>query len=414
MPSPTAPPSTASPLSATLPHTTTVIPCPPLQPLSRTYRWGLLGAGAISTDFAHAIHSSVPSAAITFVATRPESTAAAKQLAAVHGSSAGCDTGSYDECCHSANVDIVYVGTVHSQHYNHAMLAITAGKHVLVEKPFTVNATQAQRLIAAARTRRVFVMEAMWVRFMPWLVHLKRLLDSGVLGDVRQLIADFSCRFPSSITRAFDPAVGGGSLLDIGIYPLSLSSLLFPSYPSSIQAVASLLPSGVDDSVSVQLAWNGGRQQAQLFTSVSANGPRQVHVVGERGRVVVHDDTVGGGRHWYGSTRMTVVRQTVDGDEASEVEERYEFPLLAAGETEGGWKGEHRVLLAYEAQAVMECIGRGELECAAMTHDETLRVMRLMDAVRQQIGLVYPDDQHNTDDALRDTSGGQASALDVA
>ena len=244
---------------------------------------------------------------------------------------------------------------------------------------------------------------------MPWMVHLRRLLDSGVLGEARQLIADFSCRFPSSITRAFDPAVGGGSLLDIGIYPLSLASWLFPSYPSTIQAVASFLRSGVDDSVSVQLSYNGGRQQAQLFSSVTVNGPRQVHVVGEKGRVVVHDDTVGADRHWYGSTRMTVIRQREAG---SEIEERYEFPLLPAGETQGGWKGEHRVLLAYEAQAVMECIERGELECAEMTHAETLRVMRMMDAVRQQIGLTYLDDSHPADGVK--TDDGRASAVDVA
>ena len=403
MASSTSAPSTASSLSVPLPHTTTVIPCPPLPALPRTYRWGLLGAGAITTDFAHALHSSVPSAAITFVASRPQSAATAKQLASQYGASTGCHTGSYIECCKSANVDIVYVGTVHTQHYDHALLAINAGKHVLVEKPFTVTAAQAQQLVTAARARRVFMMEAMWVRFMPWMTHLRRLVDSGQLGEIRQLIADFSCRFPSSITRAFDLAVGGGSLLDIGIYPLSLASFLFHTYPSTIQAVASFLPSGVDDSVSVQLAYNGGRQQAQLFSSVTVNGPRTVHVVGEKGRVVVHDDTVGGGRHWYGSTRMTVIRQKADGEqqgEGAEVEERYQFPLLTAGETQAGWKGEHRVLLAYEAQAVMECIGRGELECAAMTHDETLRVMRVMDAVRQQIGLLYPDDAQPTSQAV--------------
>ena len=404
--------STASPLSAPFPHSTKVVPCPPLATLPRTYRWGLLGAGAISTDFAHALHSSVPSAAITFVASRPESAAAAKQLASLYGSPSGCHTGSYSDCCSSPLVDIVYIGTVHTQHYSHARLAIDAGKHILLEKPFTVTTAQAEQLVAAAHTRRVFLMEAMWVRFMPWMLHLRRLLDDGQLGEVRQLIADFSCRFPSSIARAFDPAVGGGSLLDIGIYPLSLASFLFPAYPSSIQAIASFLPSGVDDSVSVQLSYNDGRQQAQLFSSVTVNGPRQVHIVGDKGRVLVHDDTIGAGRHWYGSTRMTVVRQSAD-DDGTEVEERYEFPLLPAGETHDGWKGEHRVLLAYEAQVVMECIGRGELECAVMPHDETLRVMRMMDAVRQQIGLVYPDDRFPTGGIRGEDGGGTASAVDV-
>ena len=390
-------------------HTTTAIPCPPLTALPRTYRWGLLGSGAISTDFAHALHSSVPSASITFIGCRPASTSTAQQLAAKYGASS-CSTGSYAECCGSAEVDIVYVGTVHTQHYSHARLAIDAGKHVLVEKPFTVNATQAQQLITAAQERGVFLMEAQWTRFMPYMVHLRRLIDSGQLGEVRHLMADFSCQFPTSITRAFDLSVGGGSLLDIGIYPLSLASFLFPAYPSSIQATASFLPSGVDDSVAIQLSYNSPTRPhhatAHLYSSVTLDGPRQVHVVGTAARVTIHDDTAGAGRHWYGSTRLTLVRS--DGGE-----ERYEFPLLEAGVVEGGWKGEHRVLLAYEAQAVMECVGRGELQCGAMTHDETLRVMRMMDAVRRQIGLVYPDDREAAAGAGGDDMGGKASAVDV-
>ena len=292
--------------------------------------------------------------------------------------------------CSSGDVDVVYVGTVHTAHCGLALMAIAAGKHVLVEKPMCVNAKEAAAVVQAARARSVFCMEAHWVRCMPWWDAMQAALSSGQLGRIHAVISDFSCRFPASITRAFEPSQGGGSLLDIGVYPLYLASAVYGQRePKRVQAVADLTAAGVDASLAVTLQWEGGGV-AQLFSSVVADGPRAVHVVGSRGRLLVHDDSEGAGRHWYGSTRLVTITTADDGSDSERVQH---FPLLWEGE-EGaaGWRGPHRVLLAYEAAHVLQCLDDGKLESERMTLDETLRLTRLMDQIRLQVGVRYPAD----------------------
>ena len=354
---------------------------------SRVWRWGILGAGAISTDFCHALHLHVRNAVIAIVGARDPQTAVS--LSSRYGSGR---VGSYAEVCGSEDVDVVYVGTVHTTHRQLALLAVSAGKHVLVEKPFCLNAAEAGEVVAAARARHVFCMEAMWVRCMPWWEAMQRQLSSGALGRIRHVISDFSCRFPAEVTRAFDPSQGGGSLLDIGVYPLYLASAVYGQRkPQRVQAVAALTPQGVDASLAVTLQWGEEGGLAQLFSSVEVDGPRQVHVIGTRGRLLVHDDSEGAGRHWYGSTRLMSITQADDGRQA---EHWQHFPLLWEGE-EGaaGWRGEHRVLLAYEAAHVQSRLDAGELESDRMPLDETLQLMRVMDDIRAQCGVVYPTER---------------------
>ena len=206
-----------------------------------------------------------------------------------------------------------------------------------------------------------------------------------MLGSVRHFISDFAVRFPPSITRAFTPDTAGGSLLDIGVYPLYLAAAVYASPPSRVQAMARLTEAGVDESLSLSMQWPNG-SMAQCFSSIAVHGPREVHVIGEKGRVWVHDKD--NDRSWYGSTRMTLITRAGEEGEGEEKEEHFTFPLLSEGE--GGWNGSHRVLLAYEAQEVHRCLLEGRRESARTTWDETRALMQVMDDIRKQVGVRYP------------------------
>ena len=268
-------------------------------------------------------------------------------------------------------------------------------------------------------------MEAMWVRYMPWHERLTQMsanahtalsslpmslpvthapchyvltsppvpypyavcslvsLSSGVLGRVRHFISDFSVRFPPNIQRAFSLDTAGGSLLDIGVYPLYLASAVYGGPPIRVQAMATLTPAGVDDSLSMTLGWPEGRM-AQCFSSISVHGPREAHIIGELGRVWVHDKACD--RSWYGSIRLTLLTHAGEGRE--EKEEVFTFPLLDEGSE--AWNGANRVLLAYEAQEVHRCLQEGRVESARMPWKETLALSQVMDDIRRQVGVRYP------------------------
>ena len=192
-------------------------------------------------------------------------------------------------------------------------------------------------------------------------------------------------RFPPSITRAFSQETAGGSLLDIGVYPLYLAAAIFSGPPLRVQAMAKLTAAGVDESLSFTLQWLGG-EMAQCFSSIALDGPREVHVIGEKGRVHVHD--VDCDRSWYGSTRMTVLRKREDGSGSDE--EHLTFPLLSEGD--GQWNGRHRVLLAYEAQEVHRCLHEGLTQSPSMPWEETRVLHMTMDLIRKEVGVHYATD----------------------
>ena len=212
-----------------------------------------------------------------------------------------------------------------------------------------------------------------------------------MLGPVRHFISDFSVRFPPSISRAFSPDTAGGSLLDIGVYPLYLASAVHGGPPVRVSAMARLTAQGVDESLALSMQWADG-SMAQCFSSVAVHGPREVHVIGERGRVWVHDR--GNDRSWYGSTRMMLITHGTEGEGGGEEEkeEHFTFPLLSEGEG-GGWNGSHRVLLAYEAQEVHRCLAERRLESERMRWQETRALMRVMDDIRKQVGVRYPNER---------------------
>jgi predicted dehydrogenase len=321
-------------------------------------RWGIIGTGGIASSFAGDLRL-LPDASLVAVGSRNQSTAnefgARFDVTNRHGT--------YDDLVNDSAVDVVYVATPHVGHHDATMSAINAGKAVLVEKPFTLNAIEAASLIDAARSRGVFLMEAMWARFLPHMVRVRELLAAGTLGDVRVVIADHNqwfARDPSH--RLFDPAVGGGALLDLGIYPLSLASMVFGA-PTRVTAVSDPAFTGVDATTSAILQYGDGAHSV-LTTSLEVAGPTSAAIVGTDARIEF--DGV-----FYAPTPITLIGR--DGTVLERFDERREG------------RG-----MFHEAAEVMRCLRAGKLESDAMPLDETLAIMVTLDEIRRQIGLVYP------------------------
>jgi predicted dehydrogenase len=242
------------------------------------------------------------------------------------------------------------------------MLAVEAGKAVLVEKPFTMDADEATDLVDAARRAGTFLMEAMWTRVHPHMARIRELLAAGTLGDVVTVTADHGQWFEHDAQhRLFAPALGGGALLDLGIYPLSFASMVLGT-PDVVTARSSKAFTGVDAQTSMILDHVGGAQ-AVLTTTLLARSPTRATIVGTEARLEV--DTV-----WYQPSSFTVISR--DG----QVVERFEEPRVGHG-------------LRHQVTEVVRCLRAGETESPVMPLDESLSIMRTLDEVRRQIGLEY-------------------------
>ncbi len=319
-------------------------------------RWGILGAGGIAGSFADAVNAHTR-AQIVAVGSRNRDRAS--RFATAHG--IPTTHLGYRHLVEDPQVDAVYVASPHSEHREHALLAIGAGKHVLVEKAFTRNAGEAQDVLAAARDAGVFVMEAMWTRFLPHVAALHQVIDAGEIGDIVNISADHGQRFrydPSS--RLFDPALAGGALLDLGVYPISFTHD-FLGVPDAVHAVGQLTETGVDGQASIVLTYGQG-VQATLSTTLWSRTPTRAHISGTEGHIQVEGS-------FYAPTSFTLTRN--DG---------------------ARWSFERRAPqgLQYEAAELARCVAAGRTQSDRMTWDGTLDVMRTMDEVRRQIGVVYP------------------------
>jgi predicted dehydrogenase len=321
-------------------------------------RWGVLGTGLIAARFVDDLQL-LPDHQVVAVGSRRASSAA--EFAARFG--APQSYGSYEDLCSDPAVDVVYVATPHPFHAENALLALRAGKHVLCEKPFTVNETEAAEVIAAARDRGLFCMEAMWTRFLPHMRRIRELLDSGAVGDVRTVIADHGQRFlpPDLDSRLYAAELAGGALLDLGIYPLSFASFV-TGQPERVTAVSDPAVTGVDAQTSILLQYQGGGH-AVLTTTLGARTPTTASVTGTEGRITI--DEV-----WYQPTSFTFQSQSGD-------VQRYDEPRIGHG-------------LRYQADEVGRCLRGGLTESPVMPLEETLAIMATMDEIRRQIGLRYP------------------------
>ena len=320
-------------------------------------RWGILGCGRIAGAFVEAIPHS-PGAELVAVGSRTQ--AKADEFGIQHG--VARRHGSYLALAADPNVDAIYIATPHPMHEADSILCLEHGKAILTEKPFTINAAQAQRVFSAARTANRFAMEAHWSRFLTLMRELHKLLLDGAICETRMLQADFGFRagfVPSG--RLFVPALGGGALLDVGCYCVSLAVMLFGS-PNKITGVAAIGSTGVDEQAGMTLGYPDGKL-ALLSTAVRTSSQQEAVICGTAGRIHLHNP-------WWKLTAMTIHRDGKD-------------PETVAIPAEGNG-------FSYEINEAMACIATGKMESEIMPHTETIEIMRIMDVLRGQWGVKYP------------------------
>jgi len=327
--------------------------------MSSALRWGILGTGGI----AHLQTADLLAGGFTVAAVGSRSQASADSFAAEFDITTA--HGSYEALVADPGVDAIYVSTPHPFHAPAAKLALEAGKHVLLEKPFTVNAREARDVVELASERGLVVLEAMWTRFLPQSVRIRQLIADGVIGEPRTLIADHNQLLSTDPEhRINNLALAGGALLDLGIYPVSFAHELF-GVPTRIAAVGQLSATGVDRQTSIILGFEGGGQ-AVLHTALDTAGPNTAVVLGTTGRIVF--DSV-----WYTPTTVTVF------DNSGAVIERIEPAETARG-------------MQYQAAELERLVAAGETGGTVMAPSEPVSIMQTLDEVRRQIGRVYPAD----------------------
>ncbi|WP_194395853.1 Gfo/Idh/MocA family protein [Microbacterium atlanticum] len=327
---------------------------------SSSPRWGILGPGGIARAFTSDLRTA--GLDVTAVGSRRQQTADA--FAADFGIPRA--HGSYEELVADPDVDIVYVATPHPMHAANALLAIEAGKHVLVEKPFTLNAAEAAAVRDAAAARGVLAMEAMWTRYLPHMVRIRELVASGALGEVRAVMADHTQRLPADPAHRINALeLGGGALLDLGIYPISFAWDILGA-PLSIAASARLGDTGSDTEVATVMAHASGALSTSLSASRAA-GPNTATVIGTDARVEVD-------RVWYSPTSFRVVGP--DGV----VREEYRSDLDGRG-------------MQYQALAAERLISEGRTDSDVLPIDETVAIMGTLDEIRELVGVRYPGEE---------------------
>ena len=350
-------PSPATADALTLPAST--VPDPRTAP---ALRWGVVSPGGIARTFTRALHGGTASRVVA-VCSRSLDRAeafAAEHADAEHPITAYEDLGAM---LAAGGLDAVYIASPHAQHHALTRPVLEAQVPVLVEKAFTLDAAQAQDLLDLAAQRGVLCAEAMWTRFLPQMDVLRRTIDAGLIGDVVALSADHGQAFPlDPAHRLYAPELGGGALLDLGVYPISFAQAVLGDL-SDLAVQGSLTDTGVDAELAVIASGaRGGR--AVLHSTLSSRTPTQAWIGGTEGSI-----TLDGA--FYRPTTLTVRR--LDGASAS-----FTHP------------GDPELAMAYEAAEVARCVADGLREAPSMPWAATLSVMRTMDAIRAELGVVYP------------------------
>ncbi|KAL7302974.1 hypothetical protein TKK_0004201 [Trichogramma kaykai] len=330
-------------------------------------RWGIAGAGRISHDFAASVNV-LPKSEHRLVAVAARDPKRAREFAKSHGVESS--HGSYEELARDKNVEIVYIGTLNTSHFEIGQMMLNAGKHVLCEKPLTMNLEQTKRLIELARAKGLFLMEAIWSRCFPAYETLRQELAKGTIGQVRQLSVTFGHDI-SAVDRLKMKSLGGGSILDLGVYVIQLACLVFDhERPVEIKAAGYLNEEGVDLSMSASLVYEDGRT-ASIATQTTCLAPNDASIIGTEGWISLP--------LFWAPTEIVLpggVRRRVSLPET-------ELPLFhinSAG-------------LHYEAMEVRECLKKGLKESPKVTHAHSLLIAEIEDELRRQIGVVYDQDK---------------------
>jgi predicted dehydrogenase len=325
--------------------------------MSDKLRWGILGPGRISA----VILNDLRLAGIQVDAVGSKSLDRAKAYALQHQVEKAY--GSYEDLVADPELDVIYVSTTNNVHFENAKLALEAGKHVLLEKPFTLDANQASALVRVAREKKRFLMEAMWTRFLPNHVALFDKLNAGIIGNPLYLFADHNQLLPKERSpRLYDPSLGGGSLLDLGVYPISLAHRVFGA-PIAVKSSASLMEGNIDESFGAILDYTAGRQ-ALVHSSIRVNGPVRAFILGDKGRVELD-------KSFFQFGPFSIF------DQQDNLVFRFEGNIEGRG-------------MQYQALELERCVFAGLLESPTMSLDETVEIMKVMDQIRLQSGIEYP------------------------
>jgi predicted dehydrogenase len=320
------------------------------------FNWGILGPGGIAQAFATDLQK-LDGHRVGAVGSRTLSNA--QEFAKTFG---GVAYGSYDELISDPLIDAIYVATPHPAHKDNVIAALNAGKPVLCEKPFAVNAVEAQEMVAAAQKNKVALLEAMWSRFLPHYAQVRKIIDSGVLGQILTIHADHGQRLADqNIPRLVEPSLAGGALLDLGIYPVSLTHMILGN-PTKITASGVLTDKGVDAQTSMIFDYANGAQ-AVLNTTMIEQTPCRAVIAGVNGWLEID-------RVFYSPTSMRVT--LFDGSVTH-------YPNTYAGHG-----------LREQAEAFKRLVVSGQNQSEILNWKDTVDIMQTLDTVRSQIGLRYP------------------------
>ena len=319
-------------------------------------KWGIVGAGNIAHSFSKDL-ALVNGGVLTAVASRDLDKA--RSFANEYG--APNAFGSYEELFTSDTVDVIYIATPHTTHAALSIAAMKAGKNVLCEKPVGVNKGEVEEMIKVAKENNVFFMEALWTRFNPTIKKVKELVDNGTIGDIGYLHADFAfyALDRDENGRLLNPALAGGSLLDIGIYPIFLSYLML-GIPKDIKATANFHKTGVE--VQISMIFNYEKAQAILYSGLNSNSEMKAEIAGSKGSIFVH-------RRWHETSGYTL---EIDGDST----------VVEVGKVGKGY--------TYEIEEVHKCLNAGKTESDLWSHQNSRDLIEIMDTVRSKTGIVFP------------------------
>lgn len=318
--------------------------------------WGIVGLGNIAHSFAEDL-ALVGQGQLVAVASR--SMEKAESFAEQYGSDYAF--GTYQELFNCEEVDVVYIATPHTSHAELSIIAMNNGKHVLCEKPMGVNQEEVKRMVAKAKEKKVFLMEALWSRFNPSIVKVKQLVQEGVIGQISYLHADFAffALERSEEGRLLNPALAGGSLLDIGIYPVFLSYLLL-GLPQKVMATSKFYKTGVEIQTSMIFEYENA--QAVLYSGLNSKSEMKAEISGSNGSVFLRP-------RWHETQGYTLEG---DGDER-----HFDLPTTGKG-------------YSHEIEEVHACLAHGQLESKLWSHNNSLELISLLDEIRKQTGIIFP------------------------
>lgn len=324
--------------------------------MGKSYKWGILGAGRIAEKFCSAL-SFVEGAEVYAVASRDLDKA--KAYAAKYNAARYYND--YNDLVNDDNIDVIYIATPHVFHYEQTMLCLQHNKAVLCEKPMSVSYQRTQEMIAAATRNKVFLMEGLWTACMPFMEKIRSLITEDTIGKLQYVSADFGFAAPKDLDgRLYNKALGGGSILDVGVYPISLATIILGN-PSVIKSISKLSETGIDEYANIIMQYEGG-ETAHVISAINFNTPVEAEIIGTKGIIQI-------GNPWFKATGFSVRIN-------DETLQNYSTPHLFNG-------------FEHEITEVMHCLDNGLLESNKVPHHLSLSVSKIMDEVLRQAGVVY-------------------------